>query len=906
MPHEDSVSRTPQEVVEAPLPTDSLSWLLRQRVTIPERVTGYVDRPELVERAMPTRRRLTVLHASAGFGKTTLLAECCRRLRQDGVATAWLSLDEGDVPPVLDAYIALACIGAGLNLLDAPDPDKAPAGPEGRIGLVMREIQAFGKPFVMAFDELERLRHPGSVSLLAFLLERGPSNLHLAFACREIPDGLDVAGALLAGRGEALETEDLRFSRAEVATLFDLRLSRQALAEEMERSTGWPFALRISRNRRERAAREAGPGEGLVRNWMESRLLSDLGRDDREFVLDLGLFGWIDEALLGEVLPGGDATRRLESLGVLDGLLEPVGGGATRTWRLHPLVREHCAARRFREDPERFSAIHRRIALALAGRGETVLAMRHANDGGDPSLAGEILERAGGVRVWIRQGVVQFQEANRLLTREAVSARPRLRRARCAALTLSGRHHEARALYRESPRPVGQAHAGDADLECYLEDCIVRGAMSLYGGERIGSDRIRDLFGEMAGLARLPSLDAFTRGYFEYALCILHSLKAEFDQALQRLSAARELLGGTHYLPLYGELLQGQMEFDSGRAAEAEAHYGRARRIARKYFLLDPVAVRSTEITRRELALECGRMATASQPPDGPGALMNHAVPYSHFASGISLLLDTYVLAGRNDRALAAADELLARARSAGLNGCTSLAAALRISVLVIDGRVADAKRAWRQGSLPEDPADCVDLSAQTRREMEAVSEARVRLLTADGRLGEARVLLGKMRAVAVERRLRRFQMRVAALAVVLERHAGDSDASLRHLTEYLEMFGESPYTWPLVRERATCAAVLRRFLALQPHSPHRRGARSLLAAMRRVGGEVGVLLSEREREVLERIEGRRDKEIAASLGLSAHGVRFHLRKLFRRLGVTTRADAVRRARELGLIADDA
>ncbi len=102
-----------------PGPESSVSqafpWLLVQKITVPDRVAGYVHRAELVDRAMPTRRRLTVLKASGGFGKTTLLAECCRKLRREGVAVAWVSLDERDEPAVLDTYITVACQSAGFG-----------------------------------------------------------------------------------------------------------------------------------------------------------------------------------------------------------------------------------------------------------------------------------------------------------------------------------------------------------------------------------------------------------------------------------------------------------------------------------------------------------------------------------------------------------------------------------------------------------------------------------------------------------------------------------------------------------------------------------------------------------------------------------------------------------------------
>ena len=129
---------------------------------------------------MPTRRKLTVLKASAGFGKTTLLAECCRRLRRDGVPTAWVSLDEQDEVEVLDVYIAFACHDAGLDVLNVPDPDPVIEEPARRVDLVVRGIQTLAGPFVIALDEVERLKDPASVSLLEFLQQRGPSNLHLA------------------------------------------------------------------------------------------------------------------------------------------------------------------------------------------------------------------------------------------------------------------------------------------------------------------------------------------------------------------------------------------------------------------------------------------------------------------------------------------------------------------------------------------------------------------------------------------------------------------------------------------------------------------------------------------------------------------------------------------------------
>ena len=411
MPPRDPGSRAVDDRTDPATPGDghAAPWLLRQKISIPDRVAGYFDRAALVDRAMMTRRRLTVLMAPGGFGKTTLLAECCRRAREDGIPVAWVSVDEQDEPAVLDTYIACACRSAAGGLADVDDLGVSVMGQAGgetggRTGLALGEIEAREGPFVVVFDELERLGGPDAAALLEFLLRRGPPNLHLAFSGRELPAGVNVAAAVLDGRAEVLSADDLRFTGAEAADFFEGKLSGRRLDAVMSESAGWPFALRLARNEIERGAGDnPQASRKLVENWIESRLFDGLGALDREFLLDIGLFEWMDTALLDEVLERSDSIRRIDTMPVLAGLLEPVRDGEAEVWRLHPLVREHCARRRFRETPQRFRTVHRRIARALGRRGQTVAAMRHAVEAGDPALAGDLLEAAGGVRLYHRE-----------------------------------------------------------------------------------------------------------------------------------------------------------------------------------------------------------------------------------------------------------------------------------------------------------------------------------------------------------------------------------------------------------------------------------------------------------------------------------------------------------------------
>ena len=312
------------------------------------------------------RRTSDSLKAPAGFGKTTLLAECCRRLCRDGIPTAWLSLDEHDEscePAILDTCVAFACQCAGLDVPVAQGSDGTGGGPAGRAEFVAWAIEALGRPFVIALDELERLGRAEPGSLLEILLNRGPPNLHLALTCRQLPAGLNIAGAALDGRATILTTDDLRFSRAESAEFFASNLPRSDTAAAIDDAAGWPFALRVSRNMMESGAQGGVRAtQDFVENWVESRLFEGLGSDDREFLLDIGLFDWIDAGLVDEVLDRSDSMRRIDAMPVLVGLLDPVRGGPSDTWRLHPLIKDHSANCRYRETPERFRFVHRRIA----------------------------------------------------------------------------------------------------------------------------------------------------------------------------------------------------------------------------------------------------------------------------------------------------------------------------------------------------------------------------------------------------------------------------------------------------------------------------------------------------------------------------------------------------------------
>ena len=871
--------------------------MLRHRVAVPELPARYCDRPALTARCKPTARRVTVLAAPGGFGKTTLLAAACRADAARGVPVAWLALADGERAATLDAYLAFAFHHAGIDL---PAPAGAgevpPDSPHPRTVMLLRALEERTAPCVLVLDELERVADPESVALLGFLLAAAPPCLHLALAFRRLPRRLDALKAVLDSGAGILTTDDLRFSTPDIARFFDLALSRRELAEVAAASRGWPIALRISANRAGRPVpADARVTRDVVANWLAGRFWRGIEDGDRELVLDAGLFDWFDEALFDDVVRAPGAARRLAALTGLAGLLEPQGGAGRGVQRLHPLLREHCAAERRDRTPGRYRATHRRIALALARRGDVVAAMRHATEAGDPPLAGRVLLDAGGVRWWLRESAERLVSAERYLTDEVVAGEPRLAMARCVALALTDRLREARATFRAA------ATADDADLE--IDRLCARGVLALHGCEPVGSADSRATAIEARRLADLATAPASMRAMTESGLAVHHNQRGEFSAVAACCRSARRLAGPR--IAMTVDIQLGQVAMARGDVREAMRRYRRAGRAARTQFLGNLVLAAYADVLARELALERNRLPAGDA---AAGRLVREAhrsgAHFAHYAAAAATAIELILESDGPDAALFALDGMLAHAARAALPTLERYLAALRVSLLADAGRLAEAERTWRAAALPTRDADCLDPENQGWREMEAVACARLRLLRARGEVAAGRSLGAALVRAAAARGLRRTEFRALALLVRLEHDARAPGATRTNLAEYLRLYARNDYARPLVRIGAAATNALGRFLDEGPDRALAMAAERILA-LRAVGPAAAPAFAGNQRAVLRRLERFQDKQIAAALGLTPHGVRYHVRAIFRKLGVNSRADAARRARALGILPAD-
>lgn len=247
------------------------------------------------------------------------------------------------------------------------------------------------------------------------------------------------------------------------------------------------------------------------------------------------------------------------------------------------------------------------------------------------------------------------------------------------------------------------AEGGDASVALELDTSIVRGCIALYSGEGIGSEWTRTLKADLARLAKLPRLDPLVRGHLEYGLRIGHHLTAEFDEALERAARARQCFGESRYMTLYVDIQAGRNAMALGQADEADAHYRRALREARKAFVVDTVPATIANVLWQELALECNRPVPGAALDSMPSVLMTNGTPFSAYAAAAGVAIDLRLRDEGVDGALGAADDMLVFVRSSELAPLVRNLAALRVSLLAIGGRVEEAERAWRSDGLPEE-----------------------------------------------------------------------------------------------------------------------------------------------------------------------------------------------------------
>ncbi len=385
--------------------------VLATKLFIPPPRPGGVLRPRLIERLNEgLQRKLILISAPAGFGKTTLLSEWiagCRR------PVACLSLDEGDDDPTgfLTYLVAAlqtlppktggASIGKGvLAILQSPQPPPV----ETLLATLLNEISTVPDNFVLVLDDyhvLDSKPVDASTSVdeaITFLLEHLPPQMHLVIATREDPH-LPLARLRARGQLTELRAADLRFTPAEAAEFLNrvmrLNLAAEDIAALETRTEGWIAGLQLAALSIQRHQDTAGfiqaftGSHHFILDYLVEEVLQRQPEQVRTFLLQTAILDRLSGSLCDAVTGREDGRGMLEALERGNLFVVPLDN--QRQWyRYHHLFAEVLQAHLREAQPNHVSTLHRRASAWYQQNGLPSDAIRHA-------LAAEDFEGAAGL-----------------------------------------------------------------------------------------------------------------------------------------------------------------------------------------------------------------------------------------------------------------------------------------------------------------------------------------------------------------------------------------------------------------------------------------------------------------------------------------------------------------------------
>src|SRR6266705_4062355 len=381
--------------------------ILATKLYIPRLRPHVVIRPRLIERLNEgLHRKLTLISAPAGFGKTTLasawVASCDRQV-------AWLSLDEGDSDPTrFQTYLVAALrtiaanIGEGvLGVLQSPQPTHQP--PTASIlTALLNEITTIPDNFVLVLDDYHVIDAKPIDHALTYLVEHLPPQMHLAIATREDPQ-LPLARLRARGQLTELRATDLRFTDSEAAAFLNqvmgLSLSAADIAVLEDHTEGWIAGLQLAALSMQ--GHQDVPGfirvfagdHRYIVDYLVEEVLERQPAPVRSFLLQTAILDRLHGPLCDAVTGQEDGNARLEALERGNFFVVPLDD--RRHWyRYHHLFAEVLAAHLRAEQPDLVSTLHRRASEWYEHNGSTADAIRHALSACDFERAADLVELA--------------------------------------------------------------------------------------------------------------------------------------------------------------------------------------------------------------------------------------------------------------------------------------------------------------------------------------------------------------------------------------------------------------------------------------------------------------------------------------------------------------------------------
>lgn len=844
--------------------------MLATKLYLPALRQKIVSRPHLVARlndGVSSGRKLLLISAPAGFGKTTLLSEWIydfqtgaaqahenkSRISENANQVAWLSLDEADNDLVRFLIYLVAAlqtiapdIGAGaLTALQSPQPPSAQA----LLTALVNEIAALPNRIVLVLDDYHLIDEKAIDDALGFLLEHLPPQMHLVIATREDPD---IPLALLRARDQLVELRaaDLRFTRTEAADFINrvmgLDLSTHDIAALETRTEGWIAGLQLAALALQGYLAQSKPDEIQADHSTRAR------QDIADFINNFaGSHRYVLDYLVGEVLERRPESERsfLLQTSILDRLCGPLcdavteqeNGGATldtfersnlfviplddrRQWyRYHHLFAEVLQARLAEQQSEQLHRLHRRATAWYEQNGLLPDAIRHALAAADFEHAADLIE------LQLRVMYINGMEATWLgwvkqLPDEIVRARPVLNVYYAFGLlpadpdAAGTRLAQAENLLNNELFNIPTQSMGQSQSETIQRTVANQDEFrSLPGTICIARAYCAGALGDVSGIMQyarraldlLPETDHLWRGAAAALLGIAYWNNGDLDAAHRTITdgvSSLHLAGGL-YFSISGKYLLADIRLGQGRLTDAKRTAEQALQQVAEHDAPVPQGTADLHVVLSEVHLERNELQIAAQHLQTYKELGPYAAlvePQHRWYCAMARIQEAR---GDLDSALGLLDEG-ERQYLGGPNPEVYPIPALRARVWLRQDRLRDALDwAYERGLA-------VDDEQSYAREFEHISFARILIAQSEterttGSLDAAVQLLERLLQAAQEKARLRSVIEILALRALAYHARNDASAALTSLQRTLSLAEPEGFVRIFVDEGAPMAELL-------------------------------------------------------------------------------------------------
>lgn len=890
------------------------------KISPPRRGLGLIPRPQLQGLMTQVQaRRLAVLKAPAGFGKTSVAMAWCEQLLGQGQVVAWITLDEDDDEPVRFLYNLAQAIerarpgtgAAAINLI----AERSLIPSHTVIAALVNSLAELDEEFYLFVDDYHCLQRSEIHDAMAFFLRYAPANCHVVITTRSDPP---LPVARLRAQDDVLEvdTAGLRFNLEETQRLFAQdsvsRLDLAGVRALLATTEGWIAALRIS----SLALRSAENPDAYVRNLSGrsrpigdylAELMKQLPAEMQRFMMSISFLERTCAALCQAVTGLESSAEMLLSIEQHQLLLARLDD--TRTWfAFHRLFADYLHQRARAELGGQMTELYRRAYRWFASQGLWVDAVKYALAADDTDEAARLVGNCA--MALVKKGdLLTLLGWERRLPPELMRGQLRLRLAIAWAMTLAIRLGEAHALVEEMDGELLDSPDVVAiRWECQALRFTIAGL----------ADDTAWIMANAERWVAQPSRDPWVSNAVSNALA--------YARLKSGLLAACYATTWIPYTPgedarnfmtsIYRLCILGLAEMQQAHLDASDRHYREAGRIAAQKVGHGSVAAALPASMAAQLRYEEGRFDAAEE-------LVADRMELIEATGFLDCVLSTYTVLARIALSRANPEKayaLLDQAESIGhaRDWPRMLAAVLveRLRLYLHEGRLMEgmacvARLAELAARHPA-PQRCAWTDIHQHAAL-----ARAYLALAQNQWVEAVQILSELLNEALGSQNQYFAIRLGATLAVAQLAGNQNEPALDTLGRTLHLAAPAgalrsiidagpeigtllDRLQPVVRKTAQAETVCAHLARLR--SAWREAWRPAVATAPAAG--LRDPLSPREKNILELIAlGRSNKEIARSLGVTPETVKSHLKNIFIKLNVEKRAQAVVRAQTLGLLA---